>query len=96
MTLKNIKEIIARNKNLLQRRYNVKAIGVFGSYVRGNVNKRSDLDILVEFSESPDIFEFIKLEEFLCTLLGTKVDLVTKKALKPLIKDDILRETVYI
>jgi predicted nucleotidyltransferase len=51
---------------------------------------------LVEFLETPDIFEFIKVENFLRKLLGLKVDLVTKEALKPLIKKEILRETIYI
>lgn len=96
MTLKNIKETISRNRKLLQEKYKVKTIGVFGSYTRSNISKKSDIDILIEFSEPPDIFEFIKLEDYLCTLLGIKVDLVTKKALKPLIKDNILKETVYI
>jgi len=50
----------------------------------------------VEFSETPDLFEFIELENFLRKLLKIKVDLVTKEALKPLIKKEILRETIYI
>ena len=96
MTLEAIKTKISENKKLLEEKYNVKTIGVFGSCVTNNLSKDSDIDILVEFSEPPDIFEFIKLEEFLAILLGTKVDLVTKKALKSLIRETILNETVYI
>lgn len=95
-TLKSIKEIISKNKRLLEQQYKVKVIGIFGSYSRGEYFKRSDIDILVEFSESPDFFEFIRLEKFLENLLGIKVDLVTRKALKPLIKTEILKETIYI
>jgi predicted nucleotidyltransferase len=69
---------------------------IFGSYSRGNSRKGSDIDILVEFSETPDFFEFIRLEEFLQNLLGLRVDLVTPDALKPLIKNEILKETIYI
>jgi len=96
MTLEAIRTKISKNKRLLEEKYNVKSIGIFGSSARNKLGKDSDIDILVEFSESPDIFEFIKLEGFLASLLGTKVDLVTKKALKTLIKESILNETVYI
>ena len=80
----------------LEEKYKVKEIGVFGSYVRGEQKKRSDIDILVEFKEPIGLFEFMDLEEFLKNLLGVKVDLVSKKALKPIIGKYILRETVYI
>src|SRR3989338_10300409 len=96
MKIEKIKNTLSKNKRLLQERHRIKSIGIFGSYARGNFSKKSDLDILVEFSKPPDIFEFIKTEEFLGDLLGVKVDLVSVKALKPLIKDEILKETVYL
>jgi len=94
--IETIKNAISKNRALLAENYKVKIIGIFGSYARGNIREKSDLDILVEFSESPDIFKFIELERFLSNLTGAKVDLVTKKALKPLIKNEILKETIYI
>jgi len=96
MLTKEIKKILKENKKLLMEKYKVRKIGVFGSYVRKEANKKSDIDILVEFSETPDIFKFIELENFLRKLLKIKVDLVTREALKPLIKKEILKETVYI
>lgn len=93
---KTIKNIIAKNKKSLKEKYKVKTIGLFGSYARGNPRKKSDVDILVDFSESPDMFEFIKLEDYLSNLIRIKVDLITKKALKPLIRDEILKATLYI
>ena len=93
---RTIKEILKRNKKLLEGNYKIKVIGIFGSYSRGDLNKNSDIDILVEFSETPDFFEFIRLENFLEGLLRIKVDLVTRDALKPLIKNEILKETIYI
>lgn len=96
LTMKEVKKILKRNKKLLEEKYKVKKIGIFGSYIRKEAGKKSDLDVLVEFFETPDIFEFIKLENFLKKLLGVKVDLVTKEALKPTIKKEILRETIYI
>jgi len=96
MTWEEIRKKISRNKALLEEKYSVKSIGIFGSFAKDTFDRNSDIDILVEFSKTPDIFEFIKLEEFLSNLLGAKVDLVTKKALKPLIKEGILKETLYI
>lgn len=96
MNIEKIREIIGQKKRILDDEYKVKTIGVFGSYARGGVGEKSDVDILIEFKDPPDIFTFINLEEFLSNLLGVKVDLATKMALKPMIKDKILRETIYI
>ena len=63
-------------------------------YLRKVRSKVSDIDILVEFSD-PVEWEFIDLKEFLESLLEVKVDLVTKNALKPQIRDRILNEVVY-
>lgn len=95
-TLDEIKNILASHREILERKYKVKAIGVFGSYVRGEQKKRSDIDILVEYTETPDFFEFLDLEEYLSNMLGIKVDLVTKNALRPYIGKCILEEVVYL
>jgi len=96
-TNQDIKSKLELLKPILRERYQVKTIGFFGSYALGEQNRKSDIDILVEFSEgnSIDLFDFIELEDFLSRQLGIKVDLATKKALKPLIKDQILKETIY-
>ncbi len=95
-SLKTIKELIRKNKSLLEEDYKIKVLGIFGSYARRASRKGSDIDILVEFTESPDFFGFIRLEGFLEEILGVKVDLITPNALKPLIKNEILRETIYV
>jgi len=76
--------------------FGVKRIGVFGSYVRNEQKKKSDLDILVEFSITPGMFKFIELEDHLTNKLGIKVDLVMKSALKPFIGQQILKEVLYV
>jgi len=91
-----IKEALKKHKEELRERFKVKEIGIFGSYVKGEQKKVSDIDILVEFEEPIGLFEFMDLEENLSTLLGIKVDLVSKKALKPRIGEHILKEVVYI
>jgi predicted nucleotidyltransferase len=95
-TLEEIRDILIANMNTLKSQYKVKKIGVFGSYVRGRPKKKSDIDILVTFRGSVDFIEFLQLEEYLGTLLGVKVDLVTKDALKPYIGKRILEEVVYV
>ena len=56
--------------------YNVLKVGIFGSFARGENTKGSDLDILVEFKDSPSLLTLIKLENQLSEILGIKVDLV--------------------
>lgn len=93
--LSEIKKDLAQHKPKLKRDFKVKKIGIFGSYVRGESRKNSDLDILVEFEESPSLFGFIELENYLKKILRVKVDLVMKSALKPLIGKHILSEVIY-
>lgn len=94
--LSHIKDIIQKKMGSLRSKYDVKSVGVFGSFSRGEEKKSSDLDILVEFSRPVGMFKFIELEEYLSKLIGKKVDLVTKNALKPAIKEEVLQEVIYV
>jgi len=100
MKMKNELEMfvktLAEHKEELQQRYKVKEIGIFGSVVRGEQKGTSDVDILVEFEKPIGFFTFLELEEYLSNLLGLKVDLVSKKALKPNIGRYILQEVIPI
>jgi uncharacterized protein len=84
-------------KPLLRETFGVETIGVFGSYTCCEQTGKSDVDVIVTFSEDTQVgfFKFLELEELLNEKIGVKVDLVTKNALKPFIKDRILREAVY-
>ncbi len=93
--LETIKQTLQKNSAVLKKQYHVRRFGVFGSVARGEQKKSSDIDVLVEFSEPIGLFQFVDLENKLQTLLGRPVDLVTKKALKPFIKNDVLREVLY-
>src|SRR3989338_7820458 len=90
--LEEAKSIIRQHKQELGQKFKVKEIGIFGSYEKGEQKKRSDIDILAEFKEPIGLFQFIELEEYLEKLLGAKVDLVSKKALKPRIGEYIMKE----
>ena len=97
--MKNLKTITATLETLkpaLRERFKVKTIGVFGSYVHGEQTPKSDIDVLVEFEEPVGLFEFMDLEFYLTDVLGVKVDLVSKKALKPHIGKRILEEVITV
>ena len=89
-------DLLRQYKPVLQERYKVRSLGIFGSYVRSEQKKGSDLDILVEFDEVPSFIQFLQLEHYLSDLLGVSVDLVMKDALKPTIGKRILSEVVPV
>ncbi|AJF06586.1 nucleotidyltransferase family protein [Geoalkalibacter subterraneus] len=80
----------------LRRDYAVRSLGLFGSYVRGEQRRGSDLDVLVEFSEVPGMLRFLDLERDISQLVGIPVDLVQKEALKPAIGRRIEKEVLPI
>jgi len=94
--LKKIEKILKLNKPLLAERFKIKEIGIFGSRLRGEERKKSDVDILVEFYEVISLLDFVALERELSELIGERVDLVMKSALKPRIGRNILREVMYL
>jgi len=94
--LDRIKCTLRENLPMLKEKYGIMSIGLFGSYVRGEQKKRSDVDLLVEFDEAVSLIQFMALEEELTKLVGIKVDLVMKTALKPNIGRVILSEVVYL
>ncbi len=95
-TIEQIKDTLANHKKDLEERFKVAEIGIFGSYVREQQKRKSDVDILVTFSETIDLFTFVELENYPSEVLGVKVDLVTKDALKPRLKERILSEAIYL
>ncbi len=95
-SLEEIKEIIQERRDDLRKQFGVTEIGLFGSYVRAEQSECSDVDILVELEKPIGFFKFLELEEYLEELIGLKVDLVTKKALKPVIGRYIMDELVPV
>ena len=95
LTSSNIEHILRNLKPILSEKYEVERIGYFGSYARGEQTKDSDVDILVEFRH-PLGWAFFDLKELLEQKLQQKVDLVSTKALKEQLRDEILRQTRYV
>ena len=94
--LTHMRDILRQRLPSLAQRYHVASLGLFGSYVRHENRPDSDLDILVTFSETPSLFRLIELENHLSDLLGVKVDLVMREALKPQIGRQVLAEVMPV
>ena len=78
------------------RGHAVKELWLFGSAAREELNAGSDIDILVDFAAPVTLFELARLRRRLESLLGRSVDLVTRDALKPQLREQILREAVRV
>ncbi|MBL7803554.1 MAG: nucleotidyltransferase family protein [Saprospiraceae bacterium] len=96
MTLENIKNILIQEKSELHRRFGVSEIGVFGSWVRGEQKKSSDIDVLVDFDREIGLFEIMELEEYLSDIFNCKVDVAVKRSLRKYIGQHILSEVEYL
>jgi predicted nucleotidyltransferase len=94
--LTQLRDILRSQLPSLALRYHVDSLGLFGSYVRHENRPDSDLDVLITFSEAPSLLRFIELENHLSDLLGVKVDLVMRDALKPQIGRRVLAEVVPV
>ena len=94
--LNEVKTIIREEKPTLRKDFGVSKIGVFGSVVFGDAGKHSDVDVLVEFNRPVGLFTFVALENHLSERLGRTVDLVAKDGLKPYLRKEIVRSTVYV
>ncbi len=95
-TLLSVKQRLSQYFPALSEQYKIKSLALFGSYVRHEQREDSDLDMLIEYDEMPDLIKYIELENKLSDFLGIKVDLVMKDGLKPRIAQRILEEAVPI
>jgi len=78
------------------KQHMVKHAAIFGSVAKQNTNINSDLDLLIEPAKDFTLFKMLKLENEISELLKCKVDLVEYSALKPSIKDEVLRSAITI
>ena len=95
MSKKDIEKILRQNKAILKK-YKVNKVGIFGSFATGKAKKKSDVDLLVEFEDVIDLFDFVHLADEIQKVLKVKVDLSTPDAIKPYIKPMILKEVEWI
>lgn len=89
-------KLLKKHEQTIRQKFHVKKIGIFGSFARNEENKTSDVDILVEFNPGFKTFDnYMELKYFIEGVFGRSVDLVTVAALKPQLKENILREVIY-
>lgn len=92
----NALKLLREHESVLKKRFGIVKIGIFGSFARGEERQDSDLDILVSFEEGKKTFDnFMGVKFYLEDLFGRTVDLVTESALKPLIREPVLKSVVY-
>lgn len=95
-SIEEIKNIIHSFKDIFKNEYMVKNFYLFGSYARGDQTPESDIDILVEFDTGADLLILVKLKKYLQNLFKKNIDIGTPAGLKPVIKDSIMKEAVYL
>lgn len=95
-TTTQLKTKISTLMPTLQQKYHVASIEIFGSYAREQQSQKSDIDLLITFSEPYNLWMLLDVKEFLTTALRVKVDLVPKDSIKPILKEQILQEAIPI
>lgn len=95
MLLKEAQRILQSHKKDLSR-LGVRALALFGSVARNESTAKSDVDILIDFDSKKGLFVFMDIKNYLEELLDCEVDLVTKNALHPALKKQILQEAKYV
>jgi predicted nucleotidyltransferase len=99
LTREEIIEILQENHSYFATEFGVKKIGLFGSYVKGQPNEASDVDVFVEF-RCPIGLKFVEFAEYLERLLGRKVDILTPAGIQGIriarIAKDIADSIVYV
>lgn len=93
MSPESVLEILRAAKPELPR-FKAKELGLFGSFARAEPSETSDVDVLVDFYDDADLLDLVGLAQFLEELLHRKVDLVPRRALRPELREAILREVV--
>ncbi len=91
MTREDINRVLFLNREILKK-YRVKSVSLFGSYVRNEQKEESDVDFLVDFEEGATLFDFVELQDSLSELLAKKVSIVSKRGLSKYIGPYILKE----
>ena len=94
--LKQIQNILASSKAELRKRYNVKELGIFGSYSRSEQKKTSDVDILVKFNPNATLFDFVGLGNYLEEKLKIKVDVVSENGIRPELRSNIVKGVLKV
>jgi predicted nucleotidyltransferase len=94
-TLEKILNILRKHKPELEEKYPISALGVFGSYARGDADEKSDIDIAVEINGTMGL-SFVKMADEIEALFGIKTDVVPKRSIKPGYLSFVEKDIVYV
>jgi len=95
-TLEEIRGIVRQHRNVLADKYGVAVVAIFGSYVRDEQKRGSDIDLLAEILRPISLLELAGAEIYLSEILGAKVDLVPKRSVREELKETIFQEAVTL
>ncbi len=95
-TIEDLRTIIRQHRDVLAEKYGVAVVGVFGSYVRGEQKRRSDIDLLVDILHPISLLELVGAEIYLSEVLGSRVDLVPKRDVREELRETIFAEAIAI
>ncbi len=96
MTRDKVLQILRGHLSVLNERFGVRALALFGSVARDEATAASDVDLLVEFERPIGLFELFALQDELEAILNCSVDVGTIDSLKPRIRSQVLEEAVYV
>ncbi len=96
MTKENVLSVLSSVAEESLRKYKAQIKGIFGSVARGDESTESDIDVLVEFKENADLFDYVGLSIFLEEKLHKRVDIVPTDTIRTENRKAILEEAVYI
>ena len=97
MNRREILNFLKKQKQYLNDEFGVYKIGLFGSYAKGTNLEQSDIDIAIEiYKDKKNLHVFLAIKRYLEENFGTKVDLGFEHTLKPIIKEQIMKEIIYV
>lgn len=95
-TIEEIKSILREHNEFFEKNYSVKNFLLFGSYAKNQQTQDSDIDLLVNFKQPIDFFDFIDLQDYISKLFNKRIDMGTIGSLKEFVKDKILKEAIVL
>ena len=97
--MRKLEEVIKKLREVEEEvkiKFKAEIVGVFGSYAREEQTEESDVDVIVRFHEGATLLDFTGLADYLEQKLGVKVDLVSERAIRPELRDRILKEVITV
>ena len=96
-SIDQIVEYLKKNKGFLYDRFGVTRLGIFGSFVQGEQAASSDIDMIVDIEKArKNIHSFLQLKRYLEKELEKKIDLGFEHSLKPILRDKIKKQIIYV